>query len=60
MIGTAVSLSLPMARMGTGLEDRRLLEEPWLRLMYCVGLVNVLFLTFRSFRFGSVQFIRLG
>ena len=46
VIGTAFALSLPMVRIGTGLEDRPLLEEPWLRLMYCAGLVNVLFLNF--------------
>jgi hypothetical protein len=60
LIGAAVAIGLPMARVRIGTEDQLLLEAPWLRLMYCAGLINVLFWSLRSFRFGTISFARLG
>lgn len=60
VIGIGVGFSLPMVQVRLGFEDRPLLEAPWLLLMYCAGLVNVLFWFLRSFRFGSHQFVLLG
>jgi hypothetical protein len=60
LIGAAVALGLPMARVRFGTHEQLLPEAPWLRLMYGAGLINVLFWSLRAFRFGTMSFARLG